>query len=67
MAAIGYEWGSYNHMRPADKSPDEHMNRDVASAMSRVGGGFRGEKEYRTGMLLAVHSTCNLDRTLQAP
>lgn len=49
MVAIGYEWGSYNHMNPQDKSPDEHMNRDVASAMSLIGGSFGREHEYRTG------------------
>lgn len=50
MAAVGYEWGSYNHMRPMDKSPDDHMNRDVAAAMTKFGGAFRHEHEYKAGI-----------------
>ena len=52
MAAIGYEWGSYNHMRPRDKAPDDHLNRNVAGAMSTYGGSFQGEKKYKTGEVL---------------
>ena len=49
MEAIGYEWGSYNHMKPSDRSPDHHMNSDIASTMSRYGSAFRGTKPYKTG------------------
>lgn len=56
MAAIGYEWGSYNHMRPHEKSPDDNLNKMIANSMSRYGGGFRKEKLYRSGK-----SVYNLD------
>jgi hypothetical protein len=46
MTAIGYEWGSKNHMGNRDKSPDDHANRDIALLMSRYGGEFRDSKPY---------------------
>lgn len=46
MVAIGYEWGSKNHMKPNDKSPDDIANVDIANQMSAFAGSFTGEKNY---------------------
>lgn len=46
MVALGYEWGSRNHMRPKDASPDDRANLDLAKLMSRYAGSFKREKAY---------------------
>lgn len=49
MQAIAYEWGSKNHDRPHDKSPDDKANSQLGETMSYVAGfGFPGaSKPYR--------------------
>ena len=46
MVAIGYEWGSQNHMPPKDSSPDNFVNKDIGSLMRKYGGSFKNEKLY---------------------
>ena len=46
MVALGYEWGSRNHMRPKDKSPDDNAHRLIAELMGRNAGKFGKEKAY---------------------
>lgn len=46
MVAIGYEWGSKNHMAPNDKSPDDVSNKEIGALMRSFGGSFRNEKLY---------------------
>jgi hypothetical protein len=46
MVALGYEWGSGNHPRPQDRSPDEQANRQIAGLMRTFAGGFGREKPY---------------------
>lgn len=51
MVAIGYEWGSKNHMKPQDASPDDKGNADIAAMMKHFGGSFKNEAAY-PGMAL---------------
>ena len=46
MVALGYEWGSKNHMAPKDRSPDENAHKSVALQMKEYAGGFKQEKPY---------------------
>ncbi len=46
MVAIGYEWGSKNHMSPKDKSPDDTANKEIGALMVSFGGAFEKEKKY---------------------
>lgn len=46
MVALGYEWGSRNHLRPKDQSPDENAHRTIGDLMSRQAATFPGEKPY---------------------
>ena len=46
MVALGYEWGSKNHLKPKDKSPDDVAHRDIALKMKLFGGSFANEKAY---------------------
>ena len=39
MEAIGYEWGSHNHRKPKDQSPDHHASSQIGACLSAVGGG----------------------------
>jgi hypothetical protein len=54
MVAIGYEWGSPNHNKPDDKSPDEHAHVDIAKVMSHYAGSFRQEKNYPIGNMNSI-------------
>jgi hypothetical protein len=44
MRAIAYEWGSPNHNKPNDGSPDENAQKGIADAMSHYGGSVEGKK-----------------------
>ena len=46
MVALGYEWGSRNHLRPKDKSPDDAAHASIAQRMKLFAGSFAGEKPY---------------------
>jgi hypothetical protein len=46
MVALGYEWGSRNHLRPKDSSPDENAHRVIGELMSKTAGTFGNEKPY---------------------
>lgn len=46
MVALGYEWGSRNHNRPKDQSPDENAHRSIGELMGAYAGTFAGEKPY---------------------
>lgn len=46
MIALGYEWGSRNHMKPVDKSPDEFAHRETAMLMKELSGSFKNVKAY---------------------
>lgn len=46
MVAIGYEWGSKNHLSPRDASPDHRANMDVSKIMQSFGGKFQNEGLY---------------------
>ena len=56
MQAIAYEWGSKNHDRPHDKSPDDKANSQMGETMSYVAGfGFPGvSKPYRHGTMNSI-------------
>ena len=45
MVAIGYEWGSKNHMKPADKAPDNNIHSTMARYMVKYGGQFNPKSE----------------------
>ena len=51
MEAIGYEWGSKNHLRPDDQSPDDHCNSMIAEAMKTYAGHFHDVKDYPVGRI----------------
>jgi len=46
MVALGYEWGSMDHPRGKDFSPDHRAHRDIAQSMAKFGGSFKGAKAY---------------------
>lgn len=46
MVALGYEWGSRNHLKPRDSSPDDHAHQSIADRMQLYAGSFRNEKPY---------------------
>ena len=46
MVAIGYEWGSQNHIRPMDACPDDIAHSDIAKKMKYFAGKFSNEKLY---------------------
>ncbi len=46
MVALGYEWGSRNHLRPKDASPDEQAHRSIAELMRDLAGSFKNEIPY---------------------
>lgn len=35
MVALGYEWGSMDHVRGEDLSPDHAAHRDIADSMAK--------------------------------
>lgn len=41
MVAIGYEWGSLNHPKPNDGSPDDNANREIAAQLRAYAGARR--------------------------
>lgn len=51
MEAIGYEWGSKNHLRPDDQSPDDKCNSMIAEAMKVYAGHFTGVGDYPVGRI----------------
>ena len=53
MVALGYEWGSMNHRRPSDKSPDHAAHADMAQAMAL----FAGKHPTRMGRTGAAKPT----------
>ena len=54
MAAIGYEWGSRNHIRPNDKTPDDQANAEIAAVMKTYAGAFSGQLAYATGRINSI-------------
>ena len=44
--AIGYEWGTFEHPKGVDRSPDHNAHEALGSVMSRIAGAFRNEKAY---------------------
>lgn len=46
MVAIGYEWGTMEHLKGKDTSPDNNAHREIGQAMSLIAGSFRREKAY---------------------
>ena len=62
MVAIGYEWGSKNHMSPKDASPDDRGNADIAAMMRTFGGAFRNEAAYpgRHSVVIASRFVANV-------
>jgi hypothetical protein len=54
MVALGYEWGSPNHPRPADRSPDELAHAGIAQHLKAYAGTFGREGLY-PGTLSAPH------------
>lgn len=57
MVALGYEWGSKNHMAPRDGSPDDTPNREIGELMASYGGAFAAEKAYPGEPLRVIIST----------
>lgn len=47
MVALGYEWGSMDHPRGKDLSPDHMAHRDVGDSMASFAGTFPKEKSYK--------------------
>lgn len=56
MQAIAYEWGSNNHRKPNDASPDDHANKQLGETFSYIGGyGFPGvSKPYPYGPMNSI-------------
>lgn len=56
MQAIAYEWGSLNHRKPNDASPDDHANKQLGETFSYIGGyGFPGvKKPYPFGPMNSI-------------
>mmetsp|Transcript_16830 Transcript_16830/g.25306 ORF Transcript_16830/g.25306 Transcript_16830/m.25306 type:complete len:638 (-) Transcript_16830:128-2041(-) len=54
MAAIGYEWGTHEHPRGHDTSPDNDAHHQIGAAMSQVAGGFRKERPYRSAPINSI-------------
>lgn len=46
MVALGYEWGSKNHPKPQDGSPDDRSNQRLASALAEYGGSSDRMSQY---------------------
>jgi hypothetical protein len=46
MVAIGYEWGTMDHPKGLDASPDNNVHKEIGQTMSRVAGAFRRENAY---------------------
>lgn len=46
MVALGYEWGSRNHLRPKDASPDHQAHKGIAELMRDFAGTFKNEVTY---------------------
>lgn len=46
MVSLAYEWGSLNHMKPKDASPDEYSNVDIAMQLQEVTGSYGKYKKY---------------------
>lgn len=56
---VGYEWGSLNHLKPNDHSPDHHANSDIGSTLRDYAGSFTNEKNYdckRTELVMILDS-----------
>lgn len=51
MEAIGYEWGSKNHLKPNDQSPDNQCNSMIAEAMKVYAGHFHSVGDYPVGRI----------------
>jgi hypothetical protein len=47
MVAIGYEWGSLNHLKPRDACPDDVAHRDIADKLTGIAGAFDAEKKKK--------------------
>jgi hypothetical protein len=54
MAAIGYEWGSMQHLRGRDKCPDHLAHSAIAKAFVSFAGGFKGEPPYRAAPISSI-------------
>lgn len=54
MVAIGYEWGSQNHRRPNDKSPDQMPYASIGKLFSTYSGRFKREIPYPVGPINSV-------------
>ncbi len=66
MVAIGYEWGSKNHMAPRDRSPDDSSNKVIGELMVDFGGAFRREKRYPGASLVCLRAIlCDLKIAVQ--
>ncbi len=51
MTAIGYEWGTEQHRRPNDKSPDHNAHKDIGLSMAMFAGSFKDESHYKSGTM----------------
>jgi hypothetical protein len=54
MLALGYEWGSRDHLTPNDKSPDDLGHRDIADMMAAFSGEYRG-RVYKRKLFFLSH------------
>lgn len=54
MIALGYEWGSQNHPRPNDATPDDNANRNLGSYLSQYAGKFEDNKLYPVGKINSI-------------
>lgn len=54
MVAIGYEWGSLNHLSPSDKSPDDTINAEIGHQLVSYGGSFKNEPVYPIGRINSI-------------
>jgi len=65
MVAIGYEWGSLNHPKPNDGSPDDNANREIAAQLRAYAGARRNHRPPHRHTRGLHYSLCT--RPLRAP
>jgi hypothetical protein len=54
MEAIGYEWGTFSHNSPKDRSPDDYANHALAEIFSTTAGHFKRVPDYKIGRMSSL-------------
>lgn len=56
MVALGYEWGSTNHLAPKDTSPDHLAHMNIGQHMKHYASLIPGEGAYQSKSSLTTYS-----------